>query len=33
VQGLPAGMRLTRVSVGPAGFRVHLEGSGVAVAS
>jgi hypothetical protein len=33
VQGLPAGMRLTRVTVGPAGFRVHLEGSGVAVTS
>jgi hypothetical protein len=33
VHGLPAGMRLTRVSVGPAGFRVHLEGSGVALAS
>src|SRR5579885_1848530 len=28
VQGLPTGMRLTRVTVGPAGFRVHLEGSG-----
>lgn len=33
VQGLPAGMRLTRVSVGPNGFRVHLEGAAVALSS
>lgn len=29
VQGLPKGMRLTRVSVVDGGFRAHLEGSGV----
>lgn len=29
VQGLPKGMRLTRVSVVEGGFRAHLEGSGV----
>lgn len=29
VQGLPKGMRLTRVSVVGGGFRAHLEGSGV----
>lgn len=29
VQGLPQGMRLTRVSVVDGGFRAHLEGSGV----
>jgi hypothetical protein len=33
VQGLPPGMRLTRVTVGADGFRVHLEGSGVALTS
>jgi hypothetical protein len=29
VQGLPAGMRLTRVSVAPDGFQAYLEGSRV----
>lgn len=32
VQGLPKGMRLTRVSVADGGFRAHLEGSGVVLA-
>lgn len=32
VQGLPRGMRLTRVSVVDGGFRAHLEGSGVVLA-
>ncbi|WP_230209315.1 LmeA family phospholipid-binding protein [Nostocoides sp. HKS02] len=33
VQGLPQGMRLTRVTVGADGFRVHLDGTGVALTS
>lgn len=33
VQGLPHGMQLTHVTVGPNGFRVHLEGAGVVLTS
>lgn len=33
VQGLPQGMRLTRVSVADGGFRVQLDGTGVVLTS
>ena len=31
VEGLPQGMRLTRVEVSATGFRVHLEGSRISL--
>jgi hypothetical protein len=33
VEGLPQGMRLTRVEVVAGGFRVHLEGRRIALVS